>query len=208
MDYDTFAPSVSCTSSDSESCYDLVAEERLEYDVDQEGKRNSDTASSTSGDRITQGRTLRIAMALVEGASAAADDRRAATGRLRNVIARATGRSEVLESDDALIARLRRLTRLGDRTIAEQTALCLVVDERELWKRFGCRNCILWMDRDLGICRAGGFERLRTTGPCVRYRPWSHCSRSAPRKPSACASIGATEAPTMWRLGRPIPMSR
>jgi len=152
---------------------DLVAENPAEYEVQPshtgEGDKPGETSSLPHG-LVRRGQTLRLATALIEGASMASADRQANVDRLRVFSRVAVGSGVVTESNEEsneeLIDRLGRLVRSSDRNMAEQLKLLARIDEMQLWKDpgqggGGCRDCAQWMDRTLGISRITALERLR-----------------------------------------------
>ena len=152
---------------------DLVAENPAEYEVQPSHPGKADKPSETSclpHGLVRRGQTLRLATALIEGASMASADRQANADRLR-VFSRVAAGSGVVpesneESNEELIDRLGRLVRSSDRNMAEQLKLLARIDELQLWKGpgqggGGCRDCAQWMDRTLGISRITALERLR-----------------------------------------------
>lgn len=110
---------------------------------------------------VEHGQSLRLARALIEGASDASVDREVRAEKLRAFSKRAAATQATPDTDEALLQRLKHLVRSYDRNLAEQLGLFLRVDELQLWKKAGCRDCIHWMDLTLGIGRIGAFERLR-----------------------------------------------
>ncbi len=111
--------------------------------------------------RMAQGLALRLAMALVQGADVAASDRAAKVKRLRESSCRAAGAGPVPMDDVGLVSRLHQLARAGDRTLAEQLRLLPAFEASGVWRAAGCRDCVAWLDRELGISRVYAFEYLR-----------------------------------------------
>jgi|GEM_PF-564282 len=188
-----------CADPSANPCADPSADpsaesraQSAEQDVAAEHSSTTEGADTTDGLRADQrseastlppglvrrGQTLRLATALIEGASMASTDRQANADRLRVFSRVAAGSGVALESNNGsnngsnsesnkeLIDRLGRLVRSSDRNMVEQLRLLVKIDEMQLWKEAdqgggGCRDCAQWMDRTLGICRITALERLR-----------------------------------------------
>lgn len=107
------------------------------------------------------GETLRLAMSLVDGATLQCADREAHAAQMRSRASRASSIPPPPADDAGLVARLHRLERTGGRALVEQLRLLVAFDDRKLWQATGCRDCIHWLDRNLGLGRVAGSERLR-----------------------------------------------
>lgn len=124
---------------------------------------NPDSHSDTLNRRLTEAEAIRLAMALIEGAHNASEDRSEKVEKLRERIRHIGGQAPATEpeSNENLGNRLRSLARTRDRNLAEQLRLQVLFDEAEHYKLDGCRSMIVWMDVHLGIAKTNASEQLR-----------------------------------------------
>lgn len=119
-----------------------VAEDPPPYHAE----RQALSAAVELGHRPDEMRRLRLAAELLKGLDETSSDRDQRSRRLRDRIAGADGRAPLADDPVELRKRLKRLARAADRDLAEQLELLVRFDERELYKRDGCRDMVLWMD--------------------------------------------------------------
>ena len=122
-----------------------------------------DTGQDELDERISQAEAIRLAMALIEGAQYASEDRTAKAEKLCERIRLIGGQapSSDDETNETLGNRLRSLSRTRDRNLAEQLQLQVRFDDAEHYKLDGCRSMIVWMDVHLGIAKTNASEQLR-----------------------------------------------
>jgi len=79
--------------------------------------------------------------------------------------------SKHAESPDGMGRQLRLLVHQIETRHADLLEMLARFDEAKGWQRGGARNCVTWMNAELGICRSLAREKLRAAH-ALRKLPW------------------------------------